>query len=164
RQDSTVTVFFPNSFSQFWPYGSDDKGMLSTVLYNLLPARSGLTCLVVAPSRAKAFAERGWTKKEIAIFLSEHGRVPAYRHPSYWGVSVEALRKEITPINPMDPVAILRDPDWIRILVAGGPGAYMGLFAQAFLPDWVTKKIELPANWDKLVTKYRTIVPTYDRY
>ena len=29
---------------------------------------------------------------------------------------------------------------------------------------WVTKRIELPANWDKLVEKYRDIVPTYVRY
>jgi hypothetical protein len=76
KQDSTVTLFFPNSFTQLWPYGSDDKGILSAILYNLIPSRSGLFCLVLPPSRAKPVAEKGWTKKEIAIFLSEYGRVP----------------------------------------------------------------------------------------
>ena len=30
--------------------------------------------------------------------------------------------------------------------------------------DFVTKKIELPANWDKLVAKYRNVVPVYEKY
>jgi hypothetical protein len=29
---------------------------------------------------------------------------------------------------------------------------------------FVTKKIHLPANWKKLVAKYRTMVPAYERY
>ena len=42
----------------------------------------------------------------------------------------------------MDLVAIFRNPGWIRILIAGGPGAFMGLFGGAALgqTDWVTKK------------------------
>ena len=28
----------------------------------------------------------------------------------------------------------------------------------------VTKKIELPENWDKLVKKYENIVPSYVKY
>jgi len=165
KEDSTVTLFFPNCYTQVWPYGSDDKGTLTTVLYNLIPGRGGLFCLVLPPSRAKPLADKGWTKKEIAIFLAEHGRVPAYRHPSYWGTSRGDVRKETTPINPMDPVAILRDPGWIRVLVAGGPGAFIGLVGASALgkTDWVTKKVELPANWDRLVNKYRSIVPTYER-
>ena len=165
KQDSTVTLFFPNCFTQIWHYSSDEKGILSTVLYNLIPGRGGLTCLVLNPSQAKVLAEKGWTKKEIAIFISQYGRVPAYRHPSYWGVS-GIVRKGMTPLNPTDPVAIIRDPGWIRIMVAGGPGAFMGLYSAAAhaQSDWVTKKIVLPENWDKLVHKYRTIVPTYDRH
>jgi hypothetical protein len=165
KEESTVTLFFPNCYSQVWPYGTDDKGILSTILHNLLPSRSGLHCLILSPSPARALAERGWTKKEIAVFLSEHGRVPAYRHPYYWGVSRGDVRKEITPLNPMDPVGILRSPDWVRVIVGGGPGAFIGLVAGASLgqTDWVTKKIALPKHWEKLVNKYKDIVPTYDR-
>ena len=30
--------------------------------------------------------------------------------------------------------------------------------------SFVTKKISLPKNWDKLVEKYKDVVPTYKAY
>ena len=30
--------------------------------------------------------------------------------------------------------------------------------------DFVTKKIDLPSNWDELVNKYKNVVPHYVRY
>jgi hypothetical protein len=165
KQDSAVTVFFPNCFSQIYPYGSDDKGMLTAMIYNVLPTRNGLHCFLLPPPVAKALSEKGWTKKEIKTFLFTYARVPAYRHPSYWGASRGDVQKENVPINPMDPVPVFRNPEWIRILVAGGPGAFIGLFAGSFIgqTDWVTQKIELPANWDKLVNKYKNVVPIYKK-
>jgi len=61
---------------------------------------------------------------------------------------------------------IISNPAYIKILVAGGPGAFMGLVSSASIggTSWVTKKIETPSNWNKLVTKYKNIVPVYERY
>jgi hypothetical protein len=58
------------------------------------------------------------------------------------------------------------DTDTLLILVAGGPGAWMGLHRSVggFENALVTKKIELPKNWDKLVAKYRNLVPNYEKY
>ena len=69
-------------------------------------------------------------------------------------------------MNPWDSKPILRNPDLIRILVVGGPGTFMGLLAGASPPGhgWMTKKVELPANWSKLVEKYKDVVPTYVLY
>jgi hypothetical protein len=52
------------------------------------------------------------------------------------------------------------------VVVAGGPGNYICAHqgGGGFLADWVTKKAVLPRNWDKLVTKYRNMVPTHIRY
>ena len=52
------------------------------------------------------------------------------------------------------------------LVVAGGAGNFTGLFKSSGWPTngFVTKKIELPADWNKLVAKYRNIVPTYARY
>jgi len=74
--------------------------------------------------------------------------------------------KERLPLNPTDSVRILWNPDFIRVLVAGGPHVWLGLFVgeQFKGGDRVTKKVELPANWHKLVEKYKNIVPTYVRY
>ncbi|MFC1949922.1 hypothetical protein ACFLW0_07115 [Chloroflexota bacterium] len=54
-------------------------------------------------------------------------------------------------------------PDPIQIFVAGGSGTRLGIFSGSPRPS-VTKKAELPANWNKLVTKYKNVVPTYALY
>jgi hypothetical protein len=159
KEDSTVTVSFPNSVLQIWPYGSDDKGILRGVISNVMPGRRGLSLMLIPP-HARTLASHGWTKKEIAAFISEYARVPAYRHPEYWGSWLP--EKERPPINPEDPVSILRNPDWIRVFVAGGPGNFIGLIMGGI--SWVTKKAELPRNWAELVKKWKDIVPKYVKY
>jgi hypothetical protein len=59
----------------------------------------------------------------------------------------------------------LQSEDFI-IVVAGGPGVWMGLLQSAggFGNYFVTKEIKLPGNWEMLTAKYRTLVPTYPRY
>jgi hypothetical protein len=166
KEESTITLFFPNSYSQIWPYGVHDKGILNAVIYNIVPARRGLFCLMIPPPHAKRLADKGWTKREIKAFISEYARIPAYRHIEYYGEIVGVAAKERVPMNPMDSMSILRSPDWIRILVAGGPGNWIGLHVGAWFRgmDFVSKKVELPANWDQLVKKYKNMVPTYVRY
>jgi hypothetical protein len=64
-------------------------------------------------------------------------------------------------------VPIIKDPNLIRILVAGGPGGTgisLASGGEGWVINWVTKKVELPANWDELVRKYRDIVPSYLPY
>ncbi|OGA18311.1 MAG: hypothetical protein A3H32_12915 [Betaproteobacteria bacterium RIFCSPLOWO2_02_FULL_63_19] len=167
RDESAVTLFFPNCYSQIWQYGSDDRGILNTFIYNLQPGRGGLCCLIMTPHHARTLAEKGWTKPMIRKFVSEFGRVPAYRHPSFhqgggWTVN----RPETVAPGPMDTVAIIPNPSLIKILVAGGPGAFLGLACGSGMvgADFVTKKIRLPANWSKLVAKYKNLVPAYEKY
>ena len=166
-QDSAVTLFFPNCYTQIWQYGSDDRGILATLIYNLPPGRSGLTCLLMTPTQAKTLAQKGWTKPMIRKYVYEFGRVPAYRHPgSYDGGGWTKRSPETVAPNPMDSAAIVPSPEHIRILVAGGPGAFMGLACGGGLPggQFVTKKIALPANWTKLAAKYRSLTPVYEKY
>jgi len=167
KDNSTISLFFPNCSVRLMPYGTDDKGILSGVTYNIVPCRRGLFALVVNPTHARTLAGCGWTKKEIAAYISNYARVPAYRHADYvYGADPGVPPKELVKVNPMDSMPILRTPDWIRVIVAGGPGNIMSLFTGQWLPDtdWVTKKVKLPENWDILVNKYRDIVPMYIRY
>ena len=66
----------------------------------------------------------------------------------------------------MDTVASIRDPRFIRIIVAGGPGAFIAhvVGGGATPGKKQTQKIELPKNWDKLVAEYKHVVPTYAKY
>jgi hypothetical protein len=50
--------------------------------------------------------------------------------------------------------------------VGGGPGAFIGMLSPSvlFLAGKMMEKITLPANWDKLVAKYKDVVPVHFRY
>ncbi len=173
KEDNAITVFFPNSSSQMWAYGSDDEGILRTIIYNLIPGRRGMFCLVLTPPHAQILARKGWTKKEIQNFITEQGRVPAYRVPEFWKVregGYSGLHKNWIPMNLSDSVPVLPETDWIRVIVAGGQGAIVGQFVGPPVDrsrgglTWITEKIDLPGNWDKLVAKYKDLVPKYVRY
>jgi hypothetical protein len=160
KEDSTVTLTFPTSFSGASPFGSDAKGIMRGMLASIRATNRGLTVMLNA-QLAKALAQEGWTKKEIAAFLCEYARVPAYQHQTFWGQwGPERVRP---PLNALDTVSILRSPDLIRLLVAGGVGG-LSLRIITGGRSWVTKKVQLPSNWDKLVAKYRDVVPAYSRY
>jgi hypothetical protein len=165
RDESAVTLFFPNCYSQILPYGSHDKGVLNGLIYNLQPGRGGMTCIMLTPVHANIMARAGWTKQKIKNFVAEFARVPAYRHRAWYDDSLAYGRPGMTPANAKDSMSIVTDPKLIEIIVAGGSGAFMGILcSSANNETFVTKKIRLPANWAKLVAKYKTWVPAYERY
>jgi hypothetical protein len=146
KEENTITVFFPNTYIQTIPSETDAKGILD-ILSRMGPGT--MSCLVVIPSHAKILASEGWTKRKVKEYIAEHA-VPPF--PSIIGSS--------TAPRPST------DIDNLMILVAGGPGAWMGLHRSVggFENALVTRKIELPKNWDKLVAKYKNFVPDYERY
>ena len=164
REDSTVTLFYPNCYNQLWPYGTDEKGILAGISYNLTPARSNaLTLLVLTPNQALTLDEAGWDKDKIRTFISLNASTPAYRHPSFYGTNIGADNKALKPLNAMDNVLLMRIKANLRIVVAGGPGNFIGMHTSSgLLGDFVTQKIELPKNWNTLVQKYKNLVPKYE--
>jgi hypothetical protein len=166
KEDSTITVFAPNCFWQMMPYGTDAAGILRGVVYNV-PPHGGPFCLILTPAQAQYLS--GWTKKEIASFIAQHALTPLYRTRQYYGGSTDWSRKlggdKNMLMSPEDNVPIFSNPDYIYILVAGGAGNNMGLLlGSPGLPKPVTKKIEVPENWNKLVKKYEDLEPVYLRY
>jgi hypothetical protein len=83
---------------------------------------------------------------------------------SYWALQHGGLYGEKVPMINTDSVPLVRDANTVRVIVAGGPGAWVGIHAPGFSPRGAMKKVELPANWDKLLAKYKNLVPTYFRY
>jgi hypothetical protein len=136
--DNALTVSFPNSYVQIVPRGTDDRGILDTVKDRLGPYWRQLT-LLVCPSHAATLAEAGWDPARIVDELAR-----------------------TRPEAPSTGIGRLSGPESARVVVAGGPGAWIGLVTG--VGRWVSRPICVPRNWDGLVRKYRDYVPNYLRY
>jgi hypothetical protein len=148
KEDNALTVFFPNTFIQTVPGGTDAKGILDTLSGMVT---STMSSLILIPSWAKVLSNEGWTKQKVKEYLAEHA-VP--------------YTSSVTPSTAARPKMDM-DKSLI-ILVAGGPGSFIALLRSAgpgfFENAFVTQKIELPKNWDKLVAKYKDLKPNYEKY
>jgi hypothetical protein len=173
KEDSALTLAFPNSFYQHWPFNSDDEGILRAIIAYMI--KSQTYNFILPPPHAKSLASQGWTKKDIKQFIAEYARCPAtkYNLQAQDISSVNpnekashSLFKGRLPAKEWDMVPLVRNPEFIKIIVAGGPGAFIGVMAGggATPGKKCMQKIELPANWDKLVAKYKDVFPTYARY
>lgn len=161
KEDSTISLTAPNSYWQMMPYGTDDIGILRAVAYNIPPTLGGVLCLILNPTHARYLASKGWTKNDVVSFISEHARVPLYHSSRYYGNRPIQTGPEsnILLMNPEDSISVVSTKGSFRILVAGGAGNIMGILAGAPFHTWTMKKIQLPAGWDKLVKKYKDMVP-----
>ena len=148
KEDSTLTLFLPNTYIQTIPRDTNAKGYLETYA-GLNPG--SMSCILVVPPHAKVLAKEGWTKKKIKEYILKNSDSPFPR----------ARNDKGTPILPTDSSI-----DNLMILVTGGPGAWIGLLRSAggWENSFVTIKIDLPRNWDKLVAKYKNMVPSYVGY
>ena len=163
KEDSAITVFFPNSYVQVLVYKANAKGVLNTAIYNIPPAKGGMLCLLVNPTCAKYLADEGWTKNEIQRFIKEYARCPRDKH---WYNTIGYIPKELIPFADTDSMALISGDEQVIVVVSGKFSSYVGLAMGSFAPEetFVTKKVQLPANWGQLVEKYKHLVPTYIRY
>ena len=117
---------------------------------------------------AKNLAREGWTKGDIKEFISEFKRISGSQFnsmPVIGGFKPGLFKGRITP-QETDTIPVIRNPEYIRIIVAGGPGAFIAhaVGGGATPGKKQTQKIELPENWDSLVARYKNVVPTYAKY
>ena len=171
KEDSTITLTFVNHTNLLMGYGTDDKGLMRAIIYSVGGGgMGGLLWIVLKPVSAGFLGSNGWTKKEIADFVMEHARAPLHRLPQYYHVQADPTakpepRERAQILNGEDSIALFAGwPGRIHVVVAGGAGPPAGLLIRGSRHDKVTQKIDLPANWDKLVEKYKDLVPTYVRY
>ena len=84
------------------------------------------------------------------------------------GVGQQDKLRLRSPIDsPEESMSVFRSPEWLRVFVIGGPNNFFAMLGggkTTGFDRWVTKKVELPTNWDKLVEKYKGVIPTYVRY
>ncbi|MFC2001018.1 hypothetical protein ACFLUZ_00750 [Chloroflexota bacterium] len=127
--------------------------------------------IVISPSVARVIARDGYTKDKIKQYLYENAKAPAEflekldrqgtRRPASFcdAVADGAAPKEYCEsTDPDRMVPVFMRPDWIGIVVSGDPGrnqsrGYVQNHGQG-IP--VSKRIELPANWEQLLKGVKT--------
>lgn len=172
KEDSAITVHFMDNSQLITPWHTDDKGILRVLMDNIPPGRQLFYTIMFNPDTAMILQTRGWSKKDVREFICEYARVPAYQHRVWERVFTEAqpnpwgLRRQQMPIDPYETMRKILDPDWLRIFIAGGPLSSMGIYGGDHYEGhtWMTKKIQLPDNWDGLVAKYKNVVHNYALY
>jgi hypothetical protein len=139
--ESTVTVSFPNCYWTLWPTATDADTLLRTIANGLTPSGAGQTWtnVLLLPAHAKTLVDKGWSKEALVEFVNSHAK----------------------PGVAKDFVSPTGGRGEVRVIVCGGPGSWIVLAKGG---RGLTKKIELPADWRKLVRKYKNLVPTYARY
>jgi hypothetical protein len=163
KEDSAITMFTSgNNYNQTTAYQGDIKGIMNGMVDSLKARASWGPCLMMSPIRAEALAKTGWTKKDVKVFLSENVTMPFTPELERTGLAQQETSVRQLPYNIGDPVRLLRNIDDIMIVVAGAEWPGNGVVITG--RGKATMKIELPANWDKLVAKYKNIVPTYALY
>lgn len=122
--------------------------------------------VLISPCVAEAIAKGGYSKAKMRQYLYEHARFPAKRyeqlHP-HFGTLCQRVRKGVLPkqyCESEDPerlVPIVPSPEDFLITVSGDPSRdNCFICAQnGFIGYPVSRKIELPANWDGLLKEAR---------
>jgi hypothetical protein len=151
KEDSTVTIFFPNQHAYSIPRGTDAKGILDSIA-GLSPRI--MNALMMIPSHAEILASEGWTKSKVREYVMKLGEADSAKS--------RPQRGDASATSPNTP------RDALMIVVAGGAGTWFGVFKSTgggiLGNDFVSKKIELPKNWNELTAKYENLVPAYVRY
>lgn len=127
---STVTVFgaeAPHNISDH--VSATAHGILSTVagtMSTLGSSKMGETLLVLGPEHAATIVRDGWSKADVRHFLFEKVRVPFGRIRAwgeYLGVS-DLWPKWWDATDDPAMVPIIRQPEDIILIVAGGAGTH----------------------------------------
>jgi hypothetical protein len=157
KDDNAVTVFFPNT--RDIAMAGRNPGATLRALCNVPVGGFDPGCMcILSPSSAKALANAGFTRKLVVEYLVEYARRDYNQINVRWMKGNFHVPKEV-PL-PEDPTRTVRkffSGLHLPILVAGnniswGCAMYGGGGDHG---GPITKKIETPKNWKKLVAKYR---------
>lgn len=160
RGSSAVSIFFPNT--RLIGYGLSDAGALLAAICDTVP-QMGFDpgcAVILSPLSAKVLADAGLSRQGVTDYIVEYARRPAPQlHVRWMRGNCHDLGLIPLPLDMTRSVRKIFSGSHLPIIVAGNAnspgGALYGGGGDHGGP--ITKQIELPANWDALVERYRTI-------
>ncbi len=164
KEDSTIRLSFPQTYLQHWPYGSDAGSILGSVVDSM--PRGIRYNIVFTPAHARNLAREGYTKEKVKQYIVANKMMPAASLRAQASGGLAFARVNVDSLPKEGEVPVISDPRFIKVIVGGGPGAFIAqLVGGGATPGKKEiQKIDLPKNWDKLVAKYKNVVPTYAKY
>jgi hypothetical protein len=162
KSDSAVTVFFPNTRNLVMA-GRNPGNLLKAICDNVPLMGFDPGCaIIITPPNAKSLADAGYSRKDVVDYIVEYARRPYHELNIRWMKGNFHVPKEV-PL-PADPTRTVRkffsgrhlpvfvasnNFAWGAIMYGGG-GDHGGP---------ITKKVELPKNWNRLVARYKDNKP-----
>ena len=146
--DSTVTVYPAEAPHNIMYHAGSSRDFLTVLadsmctLGNVQMYVMGDTMVVLGPEHARILAQDGWRKQDVRMFLFEHARKPVRLlrrggPPQGDGRRGHFWPKFVDPLDDDQMVPVVRRPEAIHIMVAGGAGGPHS----AYLPGWGSAKI-----------------------
>ncbi len=165
KEENTVTLSFPNSYCQHIPLTSDADGILRAIVDNM--PRGMRYNIIITPTHAKNLLREGYDKDKVREYILKNRVIPAAKMAELMKTGpLGAQGVNNIPVDDAGMTPLIDDPRFIRIIVAGGPGAWIAHLAGggATPGKKEIQKIALPENWDTLVEKYKNVIPEYESY
>lgn len=153
--ESTLTLGGPNSFIQYSTDGNDAEDILKRMIYNSPPciervSETGHSVWAIhglCPNDAHTLQKAGFTKTDVKKYLLDNSDLVSYKQ--YSGINREVDEDTVDPLQPEHHP----NPDQMRLPVIG-EGSGENVIIGPSLPGLVTKKIEYPHEWDRLLEDY----------
>jgi hypothetical protein len=107
---------------------------------NNAPISQGEFFVLLGPEHAHSLAAHSLTRRDVALYLFDHARVPARVFRRHFEELAWAQWMKIAADDDLLPMT--GEPDNIRIVVTGGPGKH-----SLVVPSWgMTKSVTLPVE------------------
>jgi hypothetical protein len=156
--DSAVTLLRAECSINITGELDDIASVMASAVSAFSIMHGGYVAVLLAPAMAAKLAGMGWTKRNIADYLFEQGRVPLERWKTLW------IRRQIAPSYGLPawvreaesrglPVPVVERAEDIVIFVAGGDAP---IPQHVYFPTWgfpscrIVVPVVLPRNWDAL--------------
>jgi hypothetical protein len=158
REDSAVTVSWPNTRAMGM-FGKN-VGEILRGICDAVPAFGfdpGCT-FIMCPEAARLLNDAGYSRKDVLSYIVEYARKPATQMNVRWMID---NNHDITDVPlPADPTRSVRKffSELHLPLVVAGMDYSFGVAFYGGGGDHggpITKKIELPKNWEQLKTEYQ---------